>query len=105
MEIRLPTDQEMKVLRLLHDGREMYGLEIVDTYSGEILRSSIYVILTRMRARNLVTERVEKAKTKSGRQGSGKLRLYRITDLGRKMYHARAASDALILEILSDGAC
>jgi DNA-binding PadR family transcriptional regulator len=79
------SGKERVLLELLVDGKEpMYGLELVERSDGEISRGSVYVTLSRMEDKGLVTTEQE---AEAGRSGIPR-RLYRPTGLGERMVHA-----------------
>jgi DNA-binding PadR family transcriptional regulator len=87
----IPTDKEQLILAdLIVNGRS-YGLQLVRRHPKQLAVNSIYVILTRMLARKLVTARHETEKEQ--RERGPKRRLFKITPYGRKMYEARVEID------------
>ncbi len=46
--IRLPSRTETLILDLLRQGRERYGLELVEASGGRVKRGTVYVTLGRM---------------------------------------------------------
>ena len=85
--MKLPSGNEVEVLRLLAGGRELYGLEMIKRSGGTLKRNSIYVVLGRMEDQGFIKGREVKEK---GTPGIPR-RLYRITGLGQR---ALAAWDA-----------
>jgi DNA-binding PadR family transcriptional regulator len=78
--IRLPSRTETLILDLLRQGRELYGLELVEASDGRVKRGTVYVTLGRMEEKGYVESRLEAA------TGAGGLprRLYRLTPHGRQ---------------------
>ena len=76
------TAKEARVLGLLINGGEKYGLELVRESEGELKRGTIYVLLDRMGDKGYVESRQESNPTLSGMPR----RLYRPTGLGEKAY-------------------
>jgi DNA-binding PadR family transcriptional regulator len=75
------------ILAMLHDGKEMYGLELVEASGGRLKRGTVYVTLGRMEDKGYVESRTEDAQP--GAIGLPR-RLYRVTGLGRRVYDAWA---------------
>lgn len=76
------TAKEARVLGLLINGGEKYGLELVRESEGELKRGTIYVLLDRMGDKGYVESRQETNPTLSGMPR----RLYKPTGLGAKAY-------------------
>jgi DNA-binding PadR family transcriptional regulator len=93
---RLPSGKELLILGLLAQGREMYGLELVEASSSALKRGTVYVTLGRMEEKGLVTSRQEPLP--EGAIGLPR-RLYAPTALGLR---ALAAVEAARL-VLSGG--
>ena len=75
--------KEAEVLRLLIANGEMYGLELVKS-SAHLKRGTVYVTLSRMAEKGYVDSRLEEVG-----QGDGPpRRLYTVTGLGERVYHA-----------------
>ena len=55
----LPSGKELLILDLLEQGREMYGLELVEASHNAVKRGTVYVTLGRMEEKGLVTSRQE----------------------------------------------
>ncbi|MGA2562124.1 MAG: PadR family transcriptional regulator [Steroidobacteraceae bacterium] len=93
MRIRLPSDNELLVLRLLRYGApEMYGLEMVKASGGTLRPTSVYVTLRRMEAKGFVESR-----TPTGDDNPGAPRpRYKITALGERMLRAADAAQVVI---------
>jgi PadR family transcriptional regulator PadR len=86
--IRLsPT--EHTVLSLLCDLGEAYGLRLVEQSAGELRRSSIYVLLSRLESRGFVSSRY--LDTPMGEQGPRR-RVYKVTGLGELSLRAWEAA-------------
>ena len=93
MKIRLPSDKELLVLRLLRDGSpEMYGLELVKASEGELGRASIYVTLARMEAKGFLKARTPRTDDHPGLPRPR----YRITALGEKALRASEAAQVVM---------
>ena len=73
---------EMLILDLLAQGRDMYGLELVEASSGRIKRGTVYVTLYRMEQKGFVASHQE-----ARAQGAIGLprRMYRATPLGSRV--------------------
>lgn len=82
---RMPTlsGKEMVILELLLDGREMYGLELVDASRRRLKRGTVYVTLQRMEEKGYVTSRLEKKRDDA--PGMPR-RLYQATASGRRIF-------------------
>jgi DNA-binding PadR family transcriptional regulator len=96
-EIRLPSVSVTESLLLdLLEGRERFGLDLVEAAKGRIKRRSIYVLLARMEAKGFVESRQEER----GTDAAGlPRRLYRATSYGLKVRDAyRILQDALALK-------
>jgi PadR family transcriptional regulator len=72
------------ILRLLNEGEEKYGLELVEASDGALPRGGIYVFLGRLEESGLVDGRSE---ARSSGQGPPR-RYYSITPLGRQILGA-----------------
>ncbi len=96
-ESRLPSISGTESLLLdLLQGRERYGLELVDASGGSIKRGSVYVLLSRMEAKGFVESRQEERQP--GAIGLPR-RLYRATPYGLKVRDAyRLLREALALK-------
>jgi DNA-binding PadR family transcriptional regulator len=80
----------------LLEGRERFGLELVDASGGTVKRGSVYVLLARMEAKGFVESRQEERPP--GTSGLPR-RLYRATPYGLKVREAyRLLRDALALK-------
>src|SRR5262245_21995195 len=55
--MKLPSGNEVEVLRLLAPGRELYGLEMIKRSEGALKRNSIYVVLGRMEHQGFIKGR------------------------------------------------
>jgi DNA-binding PadR family transcriptional regulator len=87
-DFRLPSRKEMEVLELLIAGGEMYGLQMVKANSA-LRRGTIYVLLSRMEEKGLVTSRQEKDPEVAGMPR----RIYRATGQGERAYAARRQAE------------
>lgn len=96
-ESRLPSISATESLLLdLLEGRERFGLELVDASGGSIKRGSVYVLLSRMEAKGFVESRQEERQP--GAIGLPR-RLYRATPYGLKVRDAyRLLREALALK-------
>lgn len=75
------SDKQRLVLEALSLGRERYGLEMVQASAGTLKRGTIYVTLSRMEDRGLVTSRKEQREAGTGPAR----RLYKITGDGERL--------------------
>jgi PadR family transcriptional regulator len=94
---RLPSisDSESFILDLL-EGRERFGLELVERSGGRLKRGSVYVTLGRMETKGFVESRQEERA--AGAIGLPR-RLYRATAYGLKVRDAyRLLREALALK-------
>jgi PadR family transcriptional regulator, regulatory protein PadR len=98
-ETRLPSISATESLLLdLLEGRERFGLELVERSSGAVKRGSVYVLLARMEAKGFVESRQEERAP--GAIGLPR-RMYRATSYGLKVRDAyRLLRDALALKPL-----
>jgi DNA-binding PadR family transcriptional regulator len=55
--IRLPSEKEQLILRLLAEHGELFGLDMVKKSKGKLGRGTVYVTLARMEEKELVTRR------------------------------------------------
>lgn len=96
-ESRLPSISATESLLLdLLEGRERFGLELVDASGGSIKRGSVYVLLSRMEVKGFVESRQEERQP--GAIGLPR-RLYRATPYGLKVRDAyRLLREALALK-------
>lgn len=86
---RLPSGNELRVLRLLRDGGEQYGLELVEASGGKLGRAGIYVTLSRMEEKGFV----KRAMPKPPELHPGMPRpRYSLTALGERAYRAACAA-------------
>ena len=77
------TANDLKVLSALHTEMELYGLQIknaVDSSGAHLYLGSLYNLLARLEAQNLVESRSGESTEK---RGEHKRRYYRLTDLGK----------------------
>jgi DNA-binding PadR family transcriptional regulator len=79
--------KEARVLELLTDSGELYGLQLVAASKGRLKRGTVYVTLGRMEKKGYVTSRAEAAP-----EGAGGLprRLYHATPYGVRVLRAWA---------------
>ena len=96
-ETRLPSISGTESLLLdLLEGRERFGLELVERSGGAVKRGSVYVLLARMEAKGFVESRQEERAP--GAIGLPR-RMYRATSYGLKVRDAyRMLQDALALK-------
>ena len=97
MSERLPTISGTESLLLdLLEGRERFGLELVDLSGGSVKRGSVYVLLARMEAKGFVESRQEERQPGASAMPR---RLYRATPYGLKVRDAyRLLREALALK-------
>ena len=88
--MKLPSGNEVEVLRLLVGGRELYGLEMIKRSDGALKRNSIYVVLGRMRSPGFINGREVK---REGAPGMPR-RFYKITGLGQRSLAAWEAAQS-----------
>ena len=88
--MKLPSGNEVEVLRLLAGGRELYGLEMIKRSDGALKRNSIYVVLGRMEDQGFIKGREVK---KKGTPGMPR-RLYKVTGLGQRALAAWEAAQS-----------
>lgn len=78
---------EALILDLLAEGREMYGLEMVEASKKRIKRGTVYVTLARMEQKGYVNSQQEAS-------GPGAIglprRMYRVTPFGARVREAWA---------------
>lgn len=94
---RLPSISGTESLLLdLLEGRERFGLELVELSGGSVKRGSVYVLLARMEGKGFVESRQEERQ--EGASGLPR-RLYRATPYGLKVRDAyRLLREALALK-------
>src|SRR5688500_10694073 len=85
IEIVLPTNKESIILRLLLEHGAMYGLQLVDTSDGHLVRGTVYATLSRLEEKGFVESRRESLRPEA--IGPPR-RLYTITALGRRALEA-----------------
>jgi len=85
----LITTREANVLEQLAE-RGKYGLELVNESGGVLTRNSVYVLLTRMKAKNFITPR--EMPTPRGESGPPRA-VYQLTSLGKKVLMAQRAAE------------
>ena len=81
---RLSGKEEL-ILTLLDDTSERYGLELVRASEGRLKRGTVYVTLSRMEAKGLVSSRQEERRT--GAIGLPR-RMYRASMFGLRVLEA-----------------
>jgi DNA-binding PadR family transcriptional regulator len=80
---------EEEILRQLADGKERYGLLMVEKSAGKLKRGTIYVVLHRLEdGKGLVESREERDDERSPGQRGLPRRLYRITGDGARALRA-----------------
>jgi len=96
-EARLPSISHAESLILdLLEGRERFGLQLVERSGGRLKRGSIYVTLGRMETKGFVESRQEE---RAPRASGLPRRLYRATPYGLKVRDAyRLLREALALK-------
>ena len=95
---RLPTlsAKEGLVLQMMiGNGKEWYGLELVEASAGELKRGTIYVTLGRMQEKGFVTSRKEKITD----ERVIPRRLYKVTGHGAKVHAASQAYQAAFSQL------
>lgn len=95
--MKMPSRNEVEVLRLLIGGRELYGLELLRKSEGALKRGSVYVVLGRMEDQGFVKGREVK---EEGSPGMPR-RLYKITGLGQTALQAHEAAQSILGSRLS----
>lgn len=92
------TEKEFKILDIILNGGEMFGLEIVESSNGEVKRGTVYVTLNRMIDKGFLESREEpRAEPEIGLPR----RMFKVTGFGERVYRAYAAAQSqfkLILE-------
>ena len=83
-----PSRTELIVLRLLSEGGEQYGLQLVGASDGKLSRGGVYVLLGRLEQKGLVKGRRIPAPDDVG--GLPR-RLYKISALGMRALTAAEA--------------
>jgi DNA-binding PadR family transcriptional regulator len=83
--IHLPSfsRKEVLILEMLLDGRELYGLELVNASNGNLKRGTVYVTLQRLQESGMVTSRQE---PRSAPEIGIPRRLYKITGYGERAF-------------------
>jgi DNA-binding PadR family transcriptional regulator len=88
------SGKERLILDLLSEGGEQYGLQLVEKAKGRLKRGTVYVTLSRMEEKDLVTSRLEPRDDK--RPGLPR-RLYTPTAGGLLTLRALQAAEAVLL--------
>lgn len=88
------SGKERLILDLLTGGGEQYGLQLVEAAEGRLKRGTVYVTLSRMEEKDLVSSRLEAQEEK--RPGLPR-RLYTPTALGLLTLRALEAAEAVLL--------
>ena len=88
------SGKERLILDLLTEGGEQYGLQLVETAKGRLKRGTVYVTLSRMEEKDLVTSHLEAPDEK--RPGLPR-RLYTPTPRGLLTLRALQAAEAVLL--------
>ncbi len=90
MDMPTLSPKERLILELLLNapGCELYGLEMVNRSDGQLKRGTVYVTLDRMDDKGFVTSREVKDPGQSGLPR----RLFRVTGLGQRVFHAWEAA-------------
>lgn len=90
--------KEAIILEMLLDGREFYGLEMVDASNGELKRGTVYVTLQRLQEKGLIESRQE---ARTAPEIGIPRRLYSITGYGQRVLSAyQAAYSVLRAEVV-----
>ena len=80
------SEKEYLIMKLLMDGGEMFGLEMVHESDGELKKGTIYVTLQRMEDKNLLASEEEER----GEEENGiARRFYTPTNWGERVYKAQ----------------
>lgn len=88
--MRLPTEKELIVIDLLlGENDETYAWDLVKNSNGQLAQNGIYVILMRMVARGLLSDRLEQ---RVPGQAGPRRRLYKLTAEGRAAREAYMAA-------------
>jgi PadR family transcriptional regulator PadR len=88
--------KEALILQMLAMGKEMYGLQLVDSSSGELKRGTVYVTLSRMEGKGFIVSRKEEQPAEA--IGLPR-RLYKITGVGAQTLHAWERAAAALVGI------
>ncbi|HEY5659078.1 MAG TPA: PadR family transcriptional regulator [Myxococcota bacterium] len=88
------SGKERLILDLLSEGGEQYGLQLVQAANGRLKRGTVYVTLSRMEEKDLVTSHLEASDEK--RPGLPR-RLYAPTARGLLTLRALQAAEAVLL--------
>jgi DNA-binding PadR family transcriptional regulator len=88
------SGKERLILDLLSEGGEQYGLQLVEQAKGRLKRGTVYVTLSRMQEKDLVTSHLEVRDEK--RPGLPR-RLYTPTARGLLTLRALQAAEAVLL--------
>jgi PadR family transcriptional regulator, regulatory protein PadR len=87
------SNKERVILELLGARGELYGLELVDASNGDLKRGTVYVTLSRMEAKGIVSARPEPA---PARHSGLPRRRYRATALGVRLAEAQRHFDRAV---------
>jgi len=92
MDMPRLSSKERLILELLLNapGCQLYGLEMVKQSGGELKRGTVYVTLERMSDKGFVTSEEIKEEGQSGLPR----RVFRVTGLGQRVFHAWQAAKA-----------
>lgn len=90
MDVPTLSPKERLILELLLNapGCELYGLEMVKRSGGQLKRGTVYVTLDRMDEKGFVTSREVKEPGQSGLPR----RVFQVTGLGQRVFHAWEAA-------------
>ena len=80
------SDTEAEILSHLISRPDSYGLDMVKASGGKLKRGTIYVLLSRLDEKKMVTSKLEEPQ--KGQRGSAR-RIYRATGLGEGSLAAR----------------
>jgi DNA-binding PadR family transcriptional regulator len=90
--IRLPSEKEQLILRLLREHGELFGLDLVKNSKGKLGRGTVYVTLARMQEdKGLIQSR----KTKPVAEWALPRPIYSLTEKGRAALKALDMLDEL----------
>jgi PadR family transcriptional regulator len=88
------SGKERLILDLLTEGGEQYGLQLVEAAKGRLKRGTVYVTLTRMEEKGLVSSHLE---TRADKRPGLPRRLYLRTARGIRTLRALEAAEAVLL--------
>ena len=91
---RLSTKEALILKLLIDEGREMYGLEMVERSNDNLKRSTVYVFLARMEKKGYIKSKLDPgaASLNASARGTSR-RMYKIQKFGRRAYAALQAAE------------